>query len=61
MDDSKGGSHGMAIKLMDVEGPKALGDNAQTQDFAMIDHPVFFIRTILDYIQVLVMITSSLG
>lgn len=52
MDDSKGGSHGMAIKLMDVEGPKALGDNAQTQDFVMIDHPVFFIRTIPDYIQV---------
>lgn len=50
MDDRKGGSHGMAIKLMNVNGPKALGDDAQTQDFVMIDHPVFFIRNIPDYI-----------
>lgn len=52
MDDSKGGSHGMAIKLMNVQGSKALGGDAQTQDFVMIDHPVFFIRNIPDYIQV---------
>ena len=52
MDDSDGGSHGMAVKLMDVHGPKALGGDAQTQDFVMIDHPVFFIRSIPDYIQV---------
>ncbi|MCM1984799.1 catalase family protein [Lyngbya confervoides] len=50
MDDRQGGSHGMAIKLMAVEGTKALEDDSQTHDLVMIDHPVFFIRTIPDYV-----------
>lgn len=46
MDDTQGGLHGMAIKLMEVEGEKVLEDEktAQTQDFVMGDHPVFFMR-----------------
>lgn len=50
-DDSKGDIHGMAIKLMDVEGEKVLETegNAQTQDFVLIDSPKFFIRNVQDY------------
>ena len=51
-DDSKSGSQGMAIKLLGVEGTQALGSQASTQDFVMIDHPVFFIRNIPDYLEV---------
>lgn len=51
VDDAKGGLHGMAIKLMDVEGEKVLANEklAQTQDFVMADHPVFFIRNVEDF------------
>lgn len=51
-DDSKGGAHGMAIKLMKVEGKKVLKkeENAKTQDFVLFDHPVFFIRNVKDYV-----------
>jgi hypothetical protein len=42
--DAKGDARGMAIKLLGVPGTKLLDDdpNAQTQDFIMINHPVFF-------------------
>jgi hypothetical protein len=45
-DDAKGDIHGMAIKLMGVEGEKILEDerHEQTQDFVLMDHPVFFSR-----------------
>lgn len=51
-DDSKPGAHGMAIKLMEVEGEKLLKEegNAKTQDFLLFDHPVFFIRNVKDYV-----------
>ena len=50
-DDSKGGAHGMAIKLMGVEGEKELREeDAKTQDFVLFDHPVFFIRNVKDYL-----------
>jgi Catalase len=44
-DDAKGDARGMAIKLLEVPGEKILPDerDAQTQDFIMINHPVFFI------------------
>jgi hypothetical protein len=37
-------AHGMAIKLLGVDGPSLLKDEADagTQDFILIDHPVFF-------------------
>lgn len=45
-DDAKGDIHGMAIKLMDVDGPKILEgeEHERTQDFVLMDHPVFFSR-----------------
>jgi hypothetical protein len=51
LDDTKPGLHGMAIKLMGVEGNKVLEDEktAQTQDFVLLDHPVFFIRNAEDF------------
>lgn len=55
--DPKGDvSYGMAIKLMDVTvedyGKKILNEeeNAETQDFLMIDYPVFFIKNVSDYV-----------
>lgn len=46
-------ARGMAIKLMDVPGPMLLDSpdevNAGTQDFLMINHPVFFNRTPAEY------------
>ena len=46
-------ARGMAIKLMGVEGPKLLDSpadrDAQTQDFLMINFPVFFNRDPAEY------------
>lgn len=44
-DDAQGDARGMAIKLLDVPGEKILAGerDARTQDFIMINHPVFFI------------------
>lgn len=51
-DDRKGDARGMAIKLMGVDGPKLLGDEAgaRTQDFVLFNHPVFFVRNAKDYV-----------
>ena len=42
--DKWGDARGMAAKLLGVKGDKILPDerDAQTQDFVMINHPVFF-------------------
>lgn len=42
--DIKGDARGMAVKILGVPGKKLLEDEAgaQTQDFVMINHPVFF-------------------
>lgn len=40
--DSAGTARGLAIKLLDVDGLRAVPDDGDaTQDFLMIDHPVF--------------------
>jgi hypothetical protein len=40
--DGEGTARGLAIKLLDVAGDRAIpGDGDRTQDFLMIDHPVF--------------------
>ncbi len=40
--DSVGTARGLAIKLLEVRGARALpGDGDATQDFLMVDHPVF--------------------
>lgn len=44
-------ARGLAIKLLKVPGRKLLEgeENAQTQDFLMIDNPAFFIPNVKDY------------
>lgn len=42
--DIKSDARGMAIKLLGVPGKKLLPDEASTQDFIMINHPVFFVN-----------------
>lgn len=52
VDDTKGDARGMAIKLMGVDGPKLLEDeaSAHTQDFLLMNSPVFFVRNAKDYV-----------
>jgi hypothetical protein len=45
-DDSVGDARGMAIKLMGVEQSES-----GTQDFVMINHPVFLVRNAADYVE----------
>ena len=49
-DDQLPDGHGMAIKLLDVPGEKILEQerHAETQDFILIDHPVFFARNVAE-------------
>ena len=49
--DSKGDARGMAIKLLGVPGPKLAGDETATQDFLLINSPVFFVRNAADYVE----------
>ena len=42
--DIKKDARGMAIKLLAVPGKKLLDDATSTQDFIMINHPVFFVN-----------------
>ncbi len=51
--DKIGDGRGMAIKLMGVEGKKLLADeiDEQTQDFLMIDYPVFFVDKASNYLE----------
>lgn len=50
-DDHDGDGRGMAIKVMDVAGDKLLDDEPTSQDFLMINHPVFFVRNAADYVE----------
>lgn len=53
-DDTKKDVRGMAVKVMEVEGAKVLEDApATTQDFLLVNHPVFFLNHLSDYPQVL--------
>lgn len=51
-DDSKPDIHGMAVKLLGVEGEKVLETEryAKSHDFVMVDNPVFFVRNVADYV-----------
>ncbi|MGK2915435.1 MAG: catalase family protein [Porticoccaceae bacterium] len=53
--DSKGDARGMAIKLLGVPGKKLLEDEDQafTQDFIMVSHPVFFANDPRRYLSLL--------
>jgi hypothetical protein len=50
-DDRDTGGHGMAIKLMGVPGLKLLEgeEHELTQDFILLDSPVFFIKNAIEY------------
>ncbi|WP_158999288.1 catalase family protein [Pigmentibacter ruber] len=52
--DKVGDAHGMAIKILDVKANLLSYEEANgelnTQDFIMIDHPVFFLRNSKDYL-----------
>lgn len=51
-DDHTGDARGMAVKVLGVGGQKLLSDeqSASTQDFLMMNSPVFFIRNAADYV-----------
>jgi len=51
-DDRSADGRGLAIKVMGVSGMKLMDDEptASTQDFIMINHPVFFVRNAADYV-----------
>jgi hypothetical protein len=49
-DDREAAGRGMAIKLFGVEGPKFLDDEKFTQDFQMINYPIFFAKNVTDYV-----------
>lgn len=51
-DDQAADAHGMAIKLYDVTGQQALPERAgeSTQDFILVDHEVFFLKDMSDYL-----------
>lgn len=51
--DWKPDAHGMALKVLGVEGRKLLDgeEDELTHDFLMIDNPVFCIRDVPDYTQ----------
>ena len=48
--DKEGDARGMAIKLMNVPGHKVLDDEEGTQDFILVNHPVFFVPDVRGYI-----------
>lgn len=62
-DDHTGDGRGMAIKLMGVEGRKLLSDEstATTQDLVMINHPVFFVRNVIDYVSFTALTKNNKG
>ena len=52
-DDHDGDGRGMALKVLGVAGARNLGeadDERTSQDFLMVNHPVFFVRTAADYV-----------
>lgn len=47
--DSKKDARGMAIKVLGISGPKLLDNEHSTQDFILINHPVFFVNSPVRY------------
>jgi hypothetical protein len=51
--DHDGDGRGMAVKLLGVDGERSLSeadDEKTSQDFVMVNHPVFFVRTAAKYV-----------
>ncbi len=52
-DDHDGDGRGMAVKVLGVQGDRNLSeidDETTSQDFLMINHPVFFVRNAEEYV-----------
>ncbi len=51
--DAMPDGRGLAIKVLDVQGPMLDGNNQQgpTQDFLAVNHPVFFARNVKDFLR----------
>ncbi len=52
-DDRDGDGRGFALKVLGVEGKRLLtefDDESTSQDFLLINHPVFFVRNAIDYV-----------
>lgn len=60
-DDARGDLRGMAIKVFNVPGEKVLEDekDEHTQDFLLVDYPVFVVRNARDYIDLFLEIERS--
>jgi hypothetical protein len=48
--DGTGDIRGMAIKVIDVEGDVLPSDESATQDFVLVNHPVFFLKDVQSYL-----------
>lgn len=59
--DIKRDVRGMAIKLLNVSGEKILLDerDAQTQDFILVNHPVFFMDDLARYLKMVQALNSA--
>lgn len=51
-DDRLPDAHGVGIKVLGVEGERLLAQehDGPTQDFVLVDHPVFFVKNVADFI-----------
>ena len=49
-----GSTCGIGLKIFDVDGPTLLEDeaNSRTFDYALINHPVFFVNTLEHYVHI---------
>ncbi len=52
---------GLAIKVFDVEGDRLTSDDTsgRTQDFVMVNHPVFFARNVKDFLRLEQVLVSA--
>lgn len=57
--DIKKDARGIAIKILGVPGTKLLANEASTQDFIMINHPVFFVNNPARYLSLMQDINSE--
>ena len=57
--DIKKDARGIAIKILGVPGTKLLTNEASTQDFIMINHPVFFVNNPARYLSLMQDINSE--
>mgnify|MGYP003603658496 FL=1 len=57
--DIKRDARGLAIKILGIPGKKLLDNEASTQDFIMINHPVFFVNDPVRYMTLMQDIESD--